>query len=168
LHTISAAQTINRILGMFSRDEEEQVRERLVGCLRYIVSQRLVPKVGGGRLLVTELMGSSMRSREAISLGENETRRLSEIIEAGQTSGWHSFEQSLLKAFEDELITDETALLYCTNKSQMHQRVDAAKKRQSTSSITHNLKMRPEEARPAPKLAPAPQAPPPLRVDGQK
>ena len=160
LHTISAAQTINRILGMFSRDEEEQVRERLVGCLRYIVSQRLVPKVGGGRLLVTELMGSSLRSREAIALGENETRRLSDIIEAGQTSGWHSFEQSLLKAFEDELITDETALLYCTNKSAMHQRVDAAKKRQSTSSIPHSLKMRPEESRPAPK-PPAPRPPPP-------
>jgi len=167
LHTISAAQTINRILGMFSRDEEEQMRERLVGCLRYIVSQRLVPKVGGGRLLATELMGSSLRSREAIAMGENETRRLSDIIEAGQTSGWHSFEQSLLKAFEDELITDETALLYCTNKSAMHQRVDAAKKRQSTSSISHNLKMRAEEPKPAPKPPPPQMAPPPL-AEGQK
>jgi twitching motility protein PilT len=160
LHTISAAQTINRILGMFSRDEEEQVRERLVGCLRYIVSQRLVPKISGGRLLVTELMGSNLRSREAISLGENETRRLSEIIEAGQTSGWHSFEQSLLKAFEDELITDETALLYCTNKSQMHQRIDTAKKYQSTSNIPNTLKMRHEISRPAQKLPPQPQLPP--------
>jgi twitching motility protein PilT len=162
LHTISAAQTISRILGMFSRDEEEQVRERLVGCLRYIVSQRLVPKVGGGRLLVTELMGSSLRSREAIALGENETRRLSEIIEAGQTSGWHSFEQSLLKAFENGLITDETAMLYCTNKSQMHQRVDTAKKYMRTPSAPHTLKMRPEELRPAPKMTPAPRMPPQL------
>ena len=62
LHTISADQTINRILGMFSKDEEQQVRERLAGSLRYIVSQRLVPKKGGGRLLVTELMGSSLRT----------------------------------------------------------------------------------------------------------
>ena len=107
-------------------------------------------------------------AREAIALGENETRRLSDIIEAGQTSGWHSFEQSLLKAFEDGLITDETALLYCTNKSQMHQRVDAAKKRQSTSNITHNLKMRAEEPKPAPKPPAPPQMTPPPLADGQK
>src|SRR5438445_2336680 len=47
LHTISAGQTINRILGMFTKDEEQQIRERLVGSLRYIVSQRLAPKVNG-------------------------------------------------------------------------------------------------------------------------
>jgi twitching motility protein PilT len=164
LHTISAAQTINRILGMFSRDEEPQIRERLVGCLRYIVSQRLVPKTGGGRLLITELMGSSMRTREAIALGEGENRRLSEIIEAGQTLGWHSFEQSLLKAFEDNLITDETALLNCTNKSSMHQRIDTAKKNRDDSSMPSTLKMSPEAPKPKPKLPP----PLPPRLDESK
>jgi len=140
LHTISAGQTINRILGMFSKDEEDQVRERLAGSLRYIVSQRLVPKKEGGRLLVTELMGSNLRSREAMLLGENETRRFSEIIEAGGTLGWHSFEQSLCKAFEEGLITDEAALLYSVNKQLMHQRVDAIKKRTNTPE-SHGLKM---------------------------
>ncbi|HEU5395928.1 MAG TPA: PilT/PilU family type 4a pilus ATPase, partial [Verrucomicrobiae bacterium] len=124
LHTISAAQSINRILGMFTKDEEQQVRERLVGSLRYIISQRLVPKVTGGRVLATELMGSSLRTREAIALGENDNRRLSDIIEAGQTSGWHSFEQSLTKAYEDDLIDEESAILYSVNKTVMRQRVD--------------------------------------------
>jgi twitching motility protein PilT len=140
LHTISAGQTINRILGMFTKDEEQQVRERLAGSLRYIVSQRLVPKIQGGRLMVTELMGSNLRSREAIALGETETRRFSDIIEAGGTLGWHSFEQSLAKAFEDELITDETAQLYSVNKQLMHQRVDAIKKRINAPE-SHGLKM---------------------------
>lgn len=140
LHTISAGQTINRILGMFTKDEEEQVRERLAGSLRYVVSQRLVPKKGGGRLLVTELLGSNLRSREAISLGENETRRFSDIIEAGNTLGWHSFEQSLAKAFEEDLITDETALLYSVNKSLMHQRIDTIKKK-TNAPESHGLKM---------------------------
>lgn len=140
LHTISAGQTINRILGMFSKDEEQQVRERLAGSLRYIVSQRLVPKREGGRMLVTELMGSNLRSREAMLLGESENRRFAEIIEAGSTMGWHSFEQSLAKAFEDDLITDETALLYSVNKSLMHQRVDAIKKR-TKAPESHSLKM---------------------------
>ena len=140
LHTISAGQTIGRILGMFSKDEEQQVRERLAGSLRYIVSQRLVPKKEGARLLVTELMGSSLRSREVIALGEGENRRFADIIEAGGTLGWHSFEQSLAKAFEDDLITDETALLYSVNKQLMHQRVDAIKKRHGTPE-NHGLKM---------------------------
>jgi twitching motility protein PilT len=144
MHTISAGQTINRILGIFSKDEEDQVRERLAGCLRYIVSQRLVPKEGGGRLLVTELMGSSLRTREAILIGENETRRLSDIIEAGTTFGWHSFEQSLVKAFERDLITEETALLYCVNKAQMNQRLDTAKKQKDTPAFAA-LKMKEEE-----------------------
>lgn len=156
MHTISAGQTINRILGIFTKDEEQQVRERLAGCLRYIVSQRLVPRVDSGRLLVTELLGSSLRSREAILMGENETRRLSDIIEAGTTSGWHSFEQSLLKAFEMNYISEETALLYCVNKPTMRQRIDAAKKMGNTPAFAA-LKMREEEkAAPKPRLAPVP------------
>ena len=51
---------------MFGKEEEQQIRERLTGSLRYIVSQRLVPKTTGGRLLITELMGSSLRSREVL------------------------------------------------------------------------------------------------------
>jgi twitching motility protein PilT len=140
LHTISAGQTINRILGMFTKDEEQQVRERLAGSLRYIVSQRLVPKQGGGRLLVTELMGSNLRSREAIELGENELRRFGDIIEAGSTMGWHSFEQSLAKAYEEGLITEETGHLHSVNKQLMHLRLDAIKKKHSTPE-RHGLKM---------------------------
>jgi twitching motility protein PilT len=154
LHTVSAAQTIHRILGMFGRDEEVQVRERLVSCLRYIIGLRLVPKTTGGRLLITEVLGSSLRSREAIALGENEGRRMSEIIEAGNPYGWHSFEQSLLKAFEDDLINDETALLYSSNKTQISQRLDTAKRQRDTARILNTLKMQSEEPPPAPKSPP--------------
>ena len=133
LHTISAGQTINRILGMFTKDEEQQVRERLEGTLRYIVGQRLVPKKQGGRLLVTDLMGSSLRTREVIQQGENDNRRLHDIIEAGSSSGWHSFEQSLLKAYEEDLVTEETALLYCVNKPTMRQRLDISNSRRRTA-----------------------------------
>jgi twitching motility protein PilT len=129
LHTISADQTIYRILGMFSKDEEQQVRRRLAVSLRYIVGQRLVPKKAGGRALVTELMGSNLRTREAIELGEGENRRLHDIIEAGGNAGWHSFEQSLLKAYEQDLISEENALLYSVNKPTMRQRLDVANMR---------------------------------------
>lgn len=127
LHTISADQTINRVIGMFGKDEEEQIRERLVGSLRYVIGQRLVPRKSGGRLLVTELMGNNLRTREAIEVGEAENRRLHDIIEAGSSAGWHSFEQSLLKAIEDDLITEETAMIYSVNKPAMRQRLDSAR-----------------------------------------
>ena len=166
LHTISASQTIQRILGMFTRGEEPQVRERLVGILRYVISQRLVPQKGVGRLLVTELMGSSLRTREAIALGENENRRLSDIIEAGHTYGWHSFEQSLIKAYEEDLITEETAILYCINKSQMRQRVDLVNKRRETAPTASTLKMKAEER--ALKAPPPPKPPPPPPPEGSK
>jgi twitching motility protein PilT len=94
-------------------------------------------------------------------MGETETRRLPDIIEAGSTQGWHSFEQSLLKAFEDDLITEETALLYSVNKSQMHQRVDAIKKRQASGPAPSELKLKMNEP---PKPSPRPKPPAPAAV----
>jgi twitching motility protein PilT len=128
LHTINAGQTIHRILGMFVRDEEQQVRQRLADTIRYIISQRLVSKTGGGRLLLTEIMGSNLRTRESILYGEAENRMFQEIIEAGSTLGWHSFDQSLLKAYQDGLITEETAMIFCTHKHKMRKDVDLMKK----------------------------------------
>jgi twitching motility protein PilT len=128
LHTINAGQSINRILGLFTTDEEKQVRERLADTLRYVVSQRLVNKLEGGRLLITEIMGSSLRTRETLLYGEGENRTFQEIIEAGSTMGWHSFDQSLMHAFEDDLISEETALLFCTHKNKMRRDLEMAKK----------------------------------------
>src|SRR3954468_2095760 len=70
LHTIDAGQTINRILGMFETEEQEQIRGRLAETLRWVVSQRLVPKIGGGRSALLEIMGSNLRTKESIVQGE--------------------------------------------------------------------------------------------------
>ncbi|CAA9221079.1 MAG: Twitching motility protein PilT [uncultured Chthoniobacterales bacterium] len=128
LHTINAGQTINRILGMFTKDEEQQLRQRLADTLRFVVSQRLVNKIGGGRLMVSEIMGSSLRTRETLLYGERENSSFQEIIEAGCTMGWHSFDQSLLKAYKEDVITDETALIFCQHKNKMRRDIDMLKK----------------------------------------
>lgn len=128
MHTINAGQSINRILGMFSKDEEQQLRQRLADTVRYIVSQRLVSKIGGGRLLMTEIMGSSLRTRESLLYGESENRTFQEIIEAGSTLGWHSFDQSLIKAYEADLITEDTAMIFCTHKNKMRRDLEMLKK----------------------------------------
>lgn len=128
MHTINAGQTINRVLGMFGKDEEQQLRQRLADTVRYVVSQRLVTKIGGGRLMVSEIMGSSMRTRETLLYGESDNRTFQEIIEAGDTMGWHSFDQSLLKAFKADQITDETALIFCAHKNKMRRDIEMVKK----------------------------------------
>ena len=128
LHTISAAQSINRVLGMFSKEEESQVRERLGETLRWVVSQRLAPKIGGGRVMIPEIMGSNMRSREAIQLGESEVRNLNDIICQARQDGWCTFEQTLCEAMAEKKITEETAMLLSVNKTSMRQMVDRLKK----------------------------------------
>ncbi len=70
LHTIDAGQTINRIIGMFDQSEEKQIRIRLAETIRWIVSQRLLPKIGGGRVAALEIMGNSLRVKDSIEHGE--------------------------------------------------------------------------------------------------
>ena len=128
LHTISASQSINRVIGMFTSDEEDQIRQRLADTLRCVISQRLVPKKTGGRVLVTEIMGSNLRTRETVLLGESDVRNYHEIIEASFQNGWHSFEQSLILHFKEGRITEETAMLFSVNKPAMRKSLDVVKK----------------------------------------
>ncbi|MEP6809532.1 MAG: PilT/PilU family type 4a pilus ATPase [Chthoniobacterales bacterium] len=128
LHTVDAGQAINRILGLFSLGEEQQLRVRLADTLRYVVSQRLAPKVGGGRQLLTEILGHNLRTRETIALGEDEHRSFYEIIEASSPFGWMTFDQSVLNAYEEDLITDETARLFASRKGRVTRGIDLVQK----------------------------------------
>lgn len=160
LHTISAAQSINRVLGMFSKEEESQVRERLAETLRWVVSQRLAPKIGGGRVMVAEIMGNNMRSREAVQLGENDVRNLHEIISLARQDGWCTFEQSLCELYQQQLITEETTMLLAVNKTKMRQMLDRQKKQMGQDdSGDHSFKLAEHEEH-AKKSAPAPAAAP--------
>jgi twitching motility protein PilT len=124
LHTIDAGQAINRILGLFSLGEEQQLRIRLSDTVRYIISQRLAPKLGGGRQLLTEIMGNNLRTREAIALGESENRSFYEIIEASTPFGWITFDQSILNAYEAGAISEETARLFASKKGKVTRGID--------------------------------------------
>jgi twitching motility protein PilT len=137
LHTINAGQTINRIVGMFDQSDEQQIRIRLAETVRWIVSQRLLPKVGGGRIAALEIMGNSLRTKEAIEHGEGEGKTFYEIIEAAAAFGWKTFDMAVLELFEHGMITEETAILYCTNKGVVTRGIDAIKKvrGQSTSTL---------------------------------
>jgi len=124
LHTVDAGQSINRILGLFSLGEEQQLRIRLADTLRYIVSQRLAPKEGGGRYLLTEILGNNLRTKEAIAIGEAEHREFYEIIEASAPFGWMTFDQSIMKAYENGDISEETAYLFASRKGRITRGID--------------------------------------------
>jgi twitching motility protein PilT len=139
LHTIDAGQTINRILGMFEPEEQEQIRVRMADMLRWVVSQRLVPKISGGRHAMLEIMGSNLRVQESIRLGESEGKSFYEITEASQPFGWRTFDFSALDAYEQGIITEESALLYCTKRGPVARGIDNLKKTKGEDSSDINF-----------------------------
>src|SRR5262249_39993880 len=136
LHTINAGQTINPMVVSVEQADEKQVRIRLPDALRWVVSQRLLPKVGGGRIAALEIMGNSLRVKEAIEHGESDGKTFYEIIEAAAPFGWKTFDMAVLELFEQGMITEETAILYCTNKGVVTRGIDAIKKGRGQSTST--------------------------------
>ena len=134
LHTTDAGATINRILGLFEAEEQEQIRERLADTLRWVVSQRLVPRIGGGRTALLEIMGASLRTQESVRLGESEGKSFYEIIEASQPFGWKTFDHACFEAYENGVITEESAMQYCTKKGVLTRNIDKLKKTRGESN----------------------------------
>ena len=127
LHTVDAGQTINRILGMFNIEEENQIRIRLADTVRWIVSQRLVPKVGGGRVAAFEVLGSNLRVKDAVLQGESEGKTFYEIMQAGKPFGMTTFDDFLVGLYEQGLITQENALAYSSRKGVTGRGIDTVK-----------------------------------------
>ena len=127
LHTVDAGQTVNRILGMFSTEEETQIRIRLADTVRWIVCQRLLPKVGGDRVAAFEIMGSNLRVKDTILHGESEGKTFYEIIQAGKPFGMITFDDFIIELFRQELITEETAKAYASNRGIVGRGIDSIK-----------------------------------------
>src|SRR6267378_2688785 len=155
LHTIDSGQTINRILGLFEPEEQDQVRYRLADTLRWVVTQRLAPRIGGGRYPLVEIMGSNLRTKESIMQGESEGKSFYEIIEASTTYGWRTFDASCLDAYKRGIITEETATLFASKRGHVTRGIDAIRKGrgESTSSII-DLRMTPSLERKGPPAIP--------------
>ena len=127
LHTVDAGQTVNRILGMFSSEEETQIRIRLADTIRWVVCQRLLPKVGGGRVAAFEIMGSNLRTKDTILHGESDGKTYSEIITASKAFGMITFDDYIVELYQKELITEETARAYASNKGVVGRGIDSVK-----------------------------------------
>jgi twitching motility protein PilT len=137
LHTVDAGQTINRILGMFDLEEQVQVRNRLADTVRWIVCQRLLPKIGGGRVAAIEILCMNLRVKEMILNGENDERTFYDIIADGAPVGMMTFDQHILQLYEAGLITEETAIAYSSKRSVVARGLDQLKaaRGESTTAI---------------------------------
>jgi len=148
LHTVDAGQTINRILGMFEQEEQTQVRNRLVDTIRWVVCQRLLPKVGGGRVAALEIMGMNLRVKDLVLNGETEDRTFYDVIEKGVAQSMQTFDQHILNLYEEGIITDDTAFSYASRRNAIVRGLDKLKasRGEETSGIT-GLAMEAEKKR---------------------
>ncbi|MFZ4858240.1 MAG: type IV pilus twitching motility protein PilT [Desulfuromonadaceae bacterium] len=116
LHTMDAAETINRIIGVFPPYHQRQVRIQLASIVKAVISQRLVPRADGkGRVPAVEVLLASARVRECID-DKDKTKQLNDAISQGYvTYGMQSFDQSLMRLYSSKLITYEEALRQSSN-----------------------------------------------------
>ena len=137
LHTVDAGQTINRIIGMFSSEEETQIRIRLADTVRWIVCQRLLPKEGGGRVAAFEVMGTNLRVKDTILHGESDGKTYYEIIQAGKAFGMITFDDYIVDLFSKGLVSEETGKAYASNKGIVGRGMDTVKssRGQTTTDI---------------------------------
>jgi twitching motility protein PilT len=124
LHTLDAAETINRIIGVFPPYQHKQVRIQLGSILKGVISQRLVPRVdGAGRVPAVEVLINTARVREYIE-DKDKTRKIRDAIGQGYTTyGMQTFDQSLMSLYKDKLISLEEALRQASNPDDLALRV---------------------------------------------
>ncbi|SRR6266542_4317244 len=120
LHTIDASKTVDRIIGVFPKNEEHVIRTRIAQSFRYIISQRLIPKLDGtGRVAAIEILKSTMRTREYIEKGESDGKSLIDAMEQGDTEGMQTFDRVIEQLIRQAVVSKEAAMPYATNANNL-------------------------------------------------
>lgn len=119
LHTSSAVETIDRIVAEYPPDEQDRVRNRLADVLRCVISQKLVPKIGGGRILAKEVLWMTPSARAAIK--NKNTSEIYQMMWEGGALGMTTLEQDLYRLVRQQLITPEVAFDFANNKRRLQQ-----------------------------------------------
>lgn len=120
LHTIDASKTVDRIIGVFPKNEERVIRMRLAQSFRYIISQRLIPRaVGGGRIAAIEILKATMRTKDYIEKGESDGKSLIDAMEQGEMDGMQTFDGVIEQLIRGGEVTVEGSLPYSTNSNNL-------------------------------------------------
>ena len=133
LHTVDASRTVERIIGVFPLSDQDTIRNRFAKAFRYIISQRLIPKAGGGRTAAIEILISTLRTREYVEKGESEGRTLVDAMQDGTVEGMQPFDMVIEQMIRDGVLEPETGLSYATNPGNLRlQLADFLEERNST------------------------------------
>jgi twitching motility protein PilT len=120
LHTIDASKTVDRIIGLYPKNEEPVIRTRLAQTFRYIVSQRLIPRADQrGRVAAVEILRSSPRTREYIEAGEADGKSLLDAMKDGKLDGMQDFDTVIRDLIEKRVVSLEDGLAFATNQNNL-------------------------------------------------
>jgi twitching motility protein PilT len=120
LHTIDASKTVERIIGVFPLEEQNAIRGRLAKSFRYIVSQRLIPRIdGSGRVAAFEILKATIRTREYVQKGESEGKSLLDAMRDAENGEMQCFDDEIEKMIRAGVIEMEMGLSYCTNQGNL-------------------------------------------------
>jgi twitching motility protein PilT len=121
LHTIDASKTVDRIIGLYPKNEEAVIRTRLAQTFRYIISQRLIPRADRrGRIAAVEILRSSPRTREYIEAGEADGKSLLDAMRDGKLDGMQDFDTVIRHLIEKGTISLEDGLTFATNQHNLY------------------------------------------------
>jgi len=115
LHTVDASRTVERIIGVFPLGDQQAIKNRFAKAFRYIISQRLIPKAGGGRVAAIEILISTLRTREYVEKGESEGKTLVDAMLDGSLDGMQPFDMVIEQMIRDGVLDPEVGLGYATN-----------------------------------------------------
>jgi len=133
LHTLDAKETIDRIIGMFAKEEQNRIRASLASVLEGVISQRLIPTNQGGRTAAVEILKKTARIEQLIR--ENRDYEIPDaIFEGKDIYGTQTFDQALLDLLREGRISDEIALEYASNPADMKLKLEGVGK----GAIVHN------------------------------
>lgn len=123
LHTLDAKETVDRIIGMFGKEEQNRIRSSLASVLEGVISQRLVPTQMGGRAAAIEVLKKTARIEQLI-MEDRDYEIPDALFEGKEIYGTQTFDQALLDLLRDGRITEEITLEYATNPADMKLKMD--------------------------------------------
>jgi twitching motility protein PilT len=159
MHTIDAAETISRMIEFFPAVKQEQIRSILAGVLRGVISQRLLPRLAGGRVAAVEVMVNNSRIADLIR--DQKTEEIPDAIAEGQFFDMQTFTQALIELVLANEIDREVAANSATNRHDFLVALEHALKRQK-AGIEHDQRLSEAAREPEPGEAPMPG----LRIAG--
>jgi twitching motility protein PilT len=143
LHTVDAAETIGRMVEFFSEEKQQMIRSVMAGVLRGIISQRLLPRVGGGRVAAVEVMVTNTRIADLIR--ENQPEAITDAIEEGGFFDMQSFTMALIDLVVEGRVDQEVAANAATNRHDFTVALERALKQQKADHIAEQRRQQEEE-----------------------